>query len=68
MPGLEDGWKSVLLLPQPSAEITFLQPGNMLTLAGSWELSLFTAGIDKLNWRIARVRNEFLRSPPTAGM
>lgn len=60
MPGLEDGWKSVLLLPQPSAEITFLQPGNMLTLAGSWELSLFTAGIDKLNWRIARVRNEFL--------
>ena len=60
MPGLEVGWKSVLLLPQPSAEITFLQPGNMLTLAGSWELSLFTAGIDKLNWRIARVRNEFL--------
>lgn len=60
MPGLDEGWRTVLPLPSPSAEIRFMQPGSLLTLAGSWELSLFASGCDALDWRIARVRDEFL--------
>ena len=59
-PKLAEDWHAVLALPTPSAEIAFLQPGSMLTLSGAWELSLFTTGIEKLKWRIARVRDDFL--------
>lgn len=58
--GLAEDWSTVLSLPEPGAEIAFLQPGNLLTLAGSWELSLYASGVETLKWRIARIRDEFL--------
>lgn len=58
--GLSDKWHSVLLLPKLSSSIEFLQPGNMLTLSGNWTLSLFSTGVEKLRWRIARVKNAYL--------
>ena len=68
MPGLEDGWKSVLLLPQPSAEITFLQPGNMLTLAVPGNSpSLQPASTSSIGALPVYAMNSF-HSPPTAGM
>lgn len=58
--GLNEKWHSVLLLPKLSSSIEFLQPGNMLTLSGNWTLSLFSTGVEKLRWRIARVKNAYL--------
>ncbi|MDO5531786.1 MG2 domain-containing protein [Sutterella sp.] len=58
--GLSESWSSVLLCPKFSSSIEFLQPGSMLTLSGNWALSVMSTGVEKLRWRISRVRNEFL--------
>lgn len=58
--GLADPWSTVLLLPKTSSAIEFLQPGHMLTLSGSWTLSLYSTGVEKIKWRVARVRDGFL--------
>ncbi len=57
---LAERWSTVLLLPQLDAELRFMQPGSLLTLAGTKALSLYGTGIEEIRWRIARVRDEYL--------
>lgn len=58
--GLPQAWSTVLKAPTPRAEIRFLQPGNVLSLAGTKSLSLFSSGVEAIHWRVARVRDDFL--------
>lgn len=58
--GLPEAWTTVLKAPTPRAEIRFLQPGNVLSLAGTKSLSLFSSGVEAIKWRVARVRDDFL--------
>lgn len=57
---LAQDWKSVLLLPRLDAQVRFMQPGSLLTLAGTKALSLYGTGVEEIRWRIARVRDEYL--------
>lgn len=58
--GLKEDWTTVLKTPILNAEVRFLQPGNVLSLAGAKALSLYTSGVEEIHWRIARVRDDFL--------
>ena len=57
---LNDDWHTVLRLPETSATVNFLQPGNLLTLAGTRRLSVSATGVEKIRWRIARVKDDYL--------
>lgn len=57
---LSEPWQAVFQPGEPVRELSFLQPGHMLSLTGTQQLTLHAEGIQKIRWRIARVRNEFL--------
>lgn len=60
LPSLAQDWQALIKIPQLAARIEFLQPGNLLTLAGSRSLSLYSTGIERLITRVWRIRDEFL--------
>lgn len=57
---LNEDWRTVLLLPAANATLNFLQPGNVLTMAGTRKLSVAATGLEKIRWRVARVKDDFL--------
>lgn len=57
---LKKGWQTVFSAAEPVRTVRFLQPGHMLSLTGSRRLTLHTEGIRKIEWRISRIRDEFL--------
>lgn len=57
---LSDGWTTVLAAADPGAAVGFLQPGSMMTLSGSRTLTLMADGVDRLRWRIERIRDPYL--------
>lgn len=59
-PVLAQDWQALIKVPQLAAHIDFLQPGHLLTLAGSQSLSLASTGVERLTTRVWRVRDEFL--------
>ena len=50
----------VLKCPSADAELSFLQPGNILNLSGSGRIALHAIGIDSLNWKIRSIQTPFL--------
>lgn len=60
VPGLSETWSTVLPVPRLTSSLEFLQPGNMLTLSGNRSLALVSTGVERIRWRIARVRDDFL--------
>lgn len=46
--------------PTPAPPVGFLQPGSMMTLSGSRTLTLMADGVDRLRWRIERIRDPYL--------
>ncbi len=59
-PGLSEKWSAVIAAPRIASSIEFLQPGAMLTLSGARRLSVVSTGVERIRWRIARVRDDFL--------
>lgn len=59
---LKNDWSAVFKAAEPVRDIRFLQPGHMLSLTGTRRLTLHAEGLEKIRWRIARVRDEFLAS------
>lgn len=57
---LNEDWHTVLQLPSTHASINFLQPGGVLTLAGTRRLSIAATGVETIRWRIARVKDDYL--------
>ncbi len=53
-------WHTVMPLHDPGAEVGFLAPGHMMTLSGKRSLTLLADGVDRLRWRIERIRDPFL--------
>lgn len=47
-------------VPEMQAEINLLQPGNILAFGKNQRIDVHTIGIDKLKWRVERVREPFL--------
>lgn len=65
-------WEGVFRAVPPEPEINFLQPGNVLPLAGSRKIALQTSGLTAIRWELRRVREPFLalfaqESPGFAG-
>ena len=58
--GLTQPWHTVMALHDPGAEVGFLAPGHMMTLSGKRTLTLLADGVDRIRWRIERVRDPFL--------
>lgn len=58
--GLAKAWSTVLPAHDPGAAVSFLQPGHMMTLSGSRTLTLLADGVDRVRWRIERIRDPFL--------
>jgi len=50
----------IFRVPSLSAELNFLQPGNVLVLRGEKKLDLHALGLTSLIWRAERVREPFL--------
>ncbi|MDO5537527.1 MAG: MG2 domain-containing protein, partial [Desulfovibrionaceae bacterium] len=59
-PGLKADVIRILKAPDSAAELSFLQPGNILALGGSGRIALHCTGLDSLRWRARRVRTPFL--------
>ena len=57
---LDRPWQSVLRVNDPGASVGFLEPGSMLTLSGKRTLTVTADGVDRVRWRIERVRDPFL--------
>lgn len=57
---LQQETAAVLRAPQSEAELSFLQPGNLVSLAGSRKLALHTTGIDSVHWQARRIQPSFL--------
>lgn len=57
---LSDGWTTVLAAADPGAAVGFLQPGSMMTLSGSRTLTLMADDVDRIRWRIERIRDPYL--------
>ncbi len=49
-----------LKAPDEGAELSFLLPGQIMSLAGSRRIPLHCAGIESISWRARRVRAPFL--------
>ncbi|MBO4334810.1 MAG: hypothetical protein J5846_03125 [Desulfovibrio sp.] len=50
----------VLTAPDISAEINFLQPGNVLPLRKGQKIDIHSVGLDRLTWEVSEVRDPFL--------
>ncbi len=50
----------VLKCPSGNAELSFLQPGNILNVNGAGTIALHSIGIDTINWTIRSIRTPFL--------
>ena len=50
----------VLTAPTVSAEINFLQPGNVLPLRKGQKIDIHSVGIDRLEWEVSEIRDPFL--------
>lgn len=50
----------VLRAPEAEAELSFLLPGNLVSLAGSRKIALHSIGIDSLRWQARRIQPSFL--------
>lgn len=57
---LRNKWETVFMAQEQSARVAFLQPGSMMTLSGTRTLTLFTEGVQRIQWRIERIRDPFL--------
>lgn len=57
---LKGNWAQVVALPEENARLSFMEPGNMLTLSGTRSLTLHAAGVKSLEWRLNRVRDPYL--------
>lgn len=50
----------ILTVPRMGAELSFLQPGNILTLSGDKKLDIYALGLTDIDWRAERVREPFM--------
>ncbi len=57
---LKYGCARVLKCPSGDAELSFLQPGNILNVSGAGTIALHSIGIDTVNWTVRRIRTPFL--------
>lgn len=57
---LEKDVSMVLRAPEAEAELSFLLPGNLVSLAGSKKIALHSIGIDSLRWQARRIQPSFL--------
>ena len=57
---LEQDVTMVLRAPRAEAELSFLLPGNLVSLAGSRKIALHSVGIDSLRWQARRIQPSFL--------
>lgn len=57
---LDRSWSTVLSAADPGAAVGFLQPGSMMTLSGARTLTLMADGVDRIRWRIERIRDPYL--------
>lgn len=57
---LRGEWQGVYKAPSLYPELNFLQPGNVLPLAGTGQISLQASGLDKIQWELRKVREPFL--------
>lgn len=57
---LTKDWSTVLGVADPGSAVGFLQPGSMMTLSGSRRLTLMADGVDRIRWRIERIRDPYL--------
>ncbi len=49
----------IVKVPEPTVNLAFLQPGDLLTLSGDRTLTVATQGAERLLWRTQRVRDPF---------
>ena len=57
---LDRTWSTVLSAADPGAAVGFLQPGSMMTLSGARTLTLMADGVERIRWRIERIRDPYL--------
>lgn len=59
---LKAPWTAVYKAAVPESKVSFLQPGNVLTLTPGADnrLDIFSTGVDEVRWRAARVRSDEL--------
>ncbi len=57
---LQKDVSTVLRAPQLEAELSFVLPSNLVSLAGSRKLALHSTGIDSIHWRARRIQPSFL--------
>ncbi len=50
----------ILTVPGMGAELSFLQPGNILALSGDNKLDIYALGLTDIDWRAERVREPFM--------
>lgn len=53
-------FSAILKTPDSQADLAFLQPGNILPLNGSGNIGIYSRDIDKINWKLEKVREPFL--------
>lgn len=57
---LQQGWQAIFLAQEQQPTVAFLQPGSMMTLSGTRTLTIFSDGIERIQWRIERIRDPYL--------
>lgn len=57
---LTEARRFILTAPPLGSELSFLQPGNILTLSGDKKLDIYAVGLTDIQWRAERVRDPFL--------
>ncbi|SCM70313.1 MG2 domain-containing protein [Desulfovibrio sp. 86] len=57
---LSDVRRFILTVPGMGAELSFLQPGNILALSGDKKLDIYALGLTEIDWRAERVREPFM--------
>lgn len=53
-------WFSILQAPDSQPDLGFLQPGNILPLRGDGRIGIYSTDLQKISWRLEKIREPFL--------